>query len=185
VPAASFFIARPVVPAKKTLPAADKGCVRRKPARWAGKERDLVKKRLYAVAIGICLLMPVAGFCGGDLDVFVSDLNAEARVDLGAFKARVAATFGVPMVQVEAVIGDVRTPGDAYMVFRAGQVAGRPPDVVLAEYRANQGKGWGVIAKNLGIKPGSAEFHALKNGWSKEKGGKGRRGKKDKGKGRG
>jgi hypothetical protein len=27
-----------------------------------------------------------------------------------------------------------------------------------------KGQGWGVIAKSLGIKPGSPEFHALKRG---------------------
>jgi hypothetical protein len=55
---------------------------------------------------------------------------------------------------------------------------------------ANKGKGWGVIAKNLGIKPGSAEFHALKRGdlsFTGEPGaGEGQKGQgKGKGKGRG
>ena len=36
-------------------------------------------------------------------------------------------------------------------------------DEVLGEYKENNGKGWGVIAKNLGIKPGSREFHELKD----------------------
>ena len=36
-------------------------------------------------------------------------------------------------------------------------------DEVLREYKENKGKGWGVIAKNLGIKPGSREFHELKD----------------------
>ncbi|MBE0604496.1 MAG: hypothetical protein IH611_12835, partial [Deltaproteobacteria bacterium] len=85
-----------------------------------------MRKSLTALALAMFLLLPAAGYCGGDLDVFVSNLNAEARVDLGAFKARVSTRFGVPMVQVEAVLGSVRTPGDAYMVFRTGQVSGRP-----------------------------------------------------------
>ena len=38
------------------------------------------------------------------------------------------------------------------------------PVRVVTEFREHAGQGWGVIAKNLGIKPGSAEFHALKNG---------------------
>jgi hypothetical protein len=48
---------------------------------------------------------------------------------------------------------------------------------VIEQYRSSKGKGWGVLAKSLGIKPGSKEFHALKNGHdlkdrgeSKEKG---------------
>ena len=36
-------------------------------------------------------------------------------------------------------------------------------DEVLREYKENNGTGWGVIAKNLGIKPGSREFHELKD----------------------
>jgi len=147
-----------------------------------------MRKSLIALVFAMFLLLPAAGYCGGDLDVFISNLNAEARVDLGAFKARVSTRFGVPTVQVEAVLGNVRSPGDAYMVFRTGQVAGRPHEVVLDEYRANGGKGWGVMAKNLGIKPGSAEFHSLKKGWDDGGGsgkGKGKDKKKDKGKGKG
>ena len=50
------------------------------------------------------------------------------------------------------------------MVFQLGQMSRRPPETVLQTYQAHKGKGWGVIAKELGIKPGSREFHALKNG---------------------
>ena len=58
----------------------------------------------------------------------------------------------------------VATPADAFMVFQLGQMAHRPPETVVHTYQRPQGKGWGVIAKELGIKPGSREFHALKNG---------------------
>jgi len=61
-------------------------------------------------------------------------------------------------------MASVKTPGDAYMCFRVGQVASKPVEVVTNEYQTNKGKGWGVIAKNLGIKPGSKEFHELKKG---------------------
>jgi len=59
-------------------------------------------------------------------------------------------------------MANVKTPGDAYMCFRVGQLASKPVEVVTKEYQGNKGKGWGVIAKNLGIKPGSKEFHELK-----------------------
>src|SRR3546814_19499812 len=35
---------------------------------------------------------------------------------------------------------------------------------VVHEYDRHPGQGWGVVAKRLGIKPGSAAFHALKRG---------------------
>ena len=38
------------------------------------------------------------------------------------------------------------------------------PEAIVETYQTNRTKGWGVIAKELGIKPGSAEFHALKSG---------------------
>jgi hypothetical protein len=63
-----------------------------------------------------------------------------------------------------------------------GEVARQPQEVVLREYQANKGKGWGVIAKNLGIKPGSREFHELKKGV--DGGGPGKGHGKGKGKGK-
>jgi hypothetical protein len=50
------------------------------------------------------------------------------------------------------------------MVFQLGRMTNRPPDSVLRTYQTDKGRGWGVIAKSLGIKPGSTEFHALKRG---------------------
>ena len=98
------------------------------------------------------------------MDGFINRLNVEAQADLGAFKVRLSNQFGVPVPKVEAVMATVATPGDAYMCFRVGQVASQPVEVVTKEYQAHKGQGWGVIAKNLGIKPGSKEFHDLKKG---------------------
>ncbi len=141
-----------------------------------------MKKHFLLVALAFLLVPPVAGFCG-ELDSFLSNMNVQARVDLPGFHAKLSTTFGVPLPQVEAVVAQVQTPADAYMVFRVGEVAHQPQDVVLREYKAKKGKGWGVIAKDLGIKPGSPEFHALKKGMGDGGSGKGK--DKDKGKGKG
>ena len=59
-------------------------------------------------------------------------------------------------------------------------------DIVLKEYKANKGRGWGVIAKKLGIKPGSKEFHELKKDkFSSDASGVGEGKGKDKGKSKG
>ena len=50
------------------------------------------------------------------------------------------------------------------MTFQLGEVAHKQPEAVLKTYKVSKSKGWGAIAKELGIKPGSAEFHALKRG---------------------
>ena len=117
---------------------------------------------LSAALFTFLMILPVQA--ASDLDVFISNLNVQAQADLGAFKVRLSTQFGVPAARVDAVMASVRTPGDAYMCFRVGEVASRPVEIVTKEYQANKGKGWGVIAKNLGIKPGSKEFHELKKG---------------------
>ena len=120
-------------------------------------------KRL-AIVLLVCGLFCTPAFAGGGLDSFIGSLNVEARADLPGFSARVGAQFGVPLPEVQAVISAVAAPADAFLVFQLGQWSHLPPQEVLPVYKANRGKGWGVIAKSLGIKPGSAEFHALKRG---------------------
>ena len=95
---------------------------------------------------------------------FMHDVNARAKRDMQAFHATVAAQFGVPEVQVRAVFGRVHDAADTFMVFQIGSMTHRPVNEVLPVYESHKGKGWGEIAKELGIKPGSAEFHALKRG---------------------
>jgi len=123
-------------------------------------------KKIFFFLFTICLALFISSptLASSDLDSFIKHLNVEAQADLGAFKVRLSAQFGVPVPKVEAIMVSVETPGDAYMCFRVGQVAAKPVEVVMKEYQANKKKGWGVIAKNLGIKPGSKEFHALKEG---------------------
>ncbi|GFO60485.1 hypothetical protein GMST_28100 [Geomonas silvestris] len=115
-------------------------------------------------AIVVLVLCCASAFAQGGLDSFLKNLNIQARADLNGFSAKVGVQFGVPQAQVQAVIGTVREPADAFMVFQLGQLAHQPADSVVQVYQTNRGKGWGVIAKNLGIKPGSAEFHRLKRG---------------------
>lgn len=119
---------------------------------------------MHRIVLAVLVLVAAPGVASATLDSFLSSVNVQARADLPGFHAKVSAQFGVPVPQVEAVLGMVATPADAFMVFQLGQMAHRPPETVVQTYQAHKGKGWGVIAKELGIKPGSREFHALKNG---------------------
>ena len=95
---------------------------------------------------------------------WMRNFNIRAEADLSDFKARLAARFNIAGVQVEAVLGNSGSPADAYVACALGQMAGKPPEYVAERYRSGKYKGWGALAKGLGIKPGSKEFHALKNG---------------------
>lgn len=97
----------------------------------------------------------------GDLAVRI---NTRFGVDLGPFRAKVNAEFGTGEPKIEAVIRAAGSAGDAYIAFQVGKACNRDPEEVARIYSRDKGKGWGVIAKEMGIKPGSAEFHALKKG---------------------
>jgi len=99
-----------------------------------------------------------------DLDSFRSEINVTAHADIGGFRADLSATFGLSSGEIDGLLEICDSPGDVYIALRVGEVAHVHVDRVVTEYQAHKGQGWGVIAKNLGIKPGSAEFHALKDG---------------------
>ena len=51
------------------------------------------------------------------------------------------------------------------MACSIASIIGRPCRYVVDAYDRDRGQGWGNIAKQMGIKPGSPEFHRLKQGF--------------------
>ncbi len=115
------------------------------------------------LAMGLLLVLVPAAVQAGDFD-WMRDFNVRAEADPSGFRARLSARFHTDDTQINAIIGAVSGAANAYMIFRLGEMCSRPPAYVLERYESARGKGWGVLAKNLGIKPGSKEFHALKRG---------------------
>lgn len=99
----------------------------------------------------------------GDFD-WLKHMSIEAKADASGFKAKLATRFNIGDVKVNAVISDLGNGADAYMVMRLGEISGHDIDYVAEKYKANKSKGWGALAKSLGIKPGSRAFKALKRG---------------------
>jgi len=122
-----------------------------------------LQKILFMVSVVFLLLSSSAIVVAGDFD-WVRDFNIRAEADPSGFRTRLAARFNIGDTQINAVLSNVDKPADAYMVLRLGEMSAKPTDYVIEQYRYGRGKGWGALAKSLGIKPGSKEFHALKNG---------------------
>ena len=112
--------------------------------------------------ISMTLLLVSSAASAGDFD-WIKDFNIKAEADPDGFRARLAARFDLGDVQIKTVLGNIEEPADAYMVLRLGEMSGKPADHVMRTYKSAKGQGWGVLAKSLGIKPGSKEFQALKN----------------------
>jgi hypothetical protein len=122
-----------------------------------------LQKMLFMVSVVFLLLSSAAVVVAGDFD-WIRNFNIRAEADPSGFRTRLAARFKIGDTQINAVLSNVDKPADAYMVLRLGEMSAKPTDYVIEKYRSGKGKGWGALAKSLGIKPGSKEFHALKNG---------------------
>ena len=121
--------------------------------------------KLNRILFGLLMMLLLASSIAtaGDFD-WIKDLNIQAEADPSEFRVRLEARFKIGNVEINTVLSNVEKPADAYMVLRLGEMSKQPMDYVIGQYRSGKGKGWGVLAKSLGIKPGSREFHALKDG---------------------
>ncbi len=122
-----------------------------------------MKVRRILFMIFMIMLLVSSAALAGDFD-WLQNLNIRAEADPSGFRAQLATRFRIGNAEINTVISNVEKPADAYMVLRLGEMSHQPTDYVIKQYRTGKGQGWGVLAKNLGIKPGSKEFHALKRG---------------------
>jgi hypothetical protein len=123
----------------------------------------------------------------GDLEIdnMLTSIHNQALKDITAFHNNVVSTFNIVGSKVDAAL-KILAPGDVYMAAQLSVSANKPFDEVVKTYSANKSKGWGAMAKEMGIKPGSPEFHAMKKSM-KSKGNSGNKGnsKGNAGKGKG
>jgi hypothetical protein len=108
-------------------------------------------------------LLGVLPLSAADFDWMVN-LNLRSDSDPIRYRSDLLSRFRTPETQLSVILKSVGSPADAYMVLRLSELSGRSPDYVLQEYHKHHKQGWGVMAQNLGIKPGSSEFKALKGG---------------------
>ncbi len=116
-------------------------------------------------------------FKTGDIhfDTNLNEINARASLDFGAFKTDLCINYDITEKKIDYMHGSLSMePGDIYLALEISKVSKTPIDRVINTYRSHKEKGWGNIAKELGIKPGSAEFHQLKNNSKKNNRNKGK-----------
>ncbi len=117
----------------------------------------------------------------GGLDNELTEINRKAKQDLNRFKEDIKNTFGINRERVEKIMNTYKMePADVIMASRIAKIIKKEPEVVSESFSKNREKGWGAIAKELGIKPGSAEFHELKNAGKNKGNSNGKGNSKDK-----
>lgn len=127
-------------------------------------------KKLLAASAGLVVVVGLAhgfdpSFGTGDpkLDSTLEQLDIAARADRDGFVRRLGSMHSVPEQEIRQAMDTYRFGGaDMFMVSALAREAHRPIDSVAQEFKQNPGKGWGVMAQDLGIEPGSSEFHRMK-----------------------
>jgi len=104
---------------------------------------------------------------------FDSDLNvinAYAISDIGSFKAEMSLSYNLTERNFDYMHGSLHMePGEIYLAVEISKIGKISLDNVISIYQTDKSKGWGYIAKQAGIKPGSAEFQQLKNNANSKK----------------
>jgi uncharacterized membrane protein YgcG len=100
------------------------------------------------------------------MDTTLGDMNRYGSRYRDPFIDEMVRYHGAPRDLVTDLLVNRRwAPGDVYMACNIAAIIGRPCRYVVEQYERDHGNGWGNIAKRMGIKPGSPEFHRLKNGF--------------------
>jgi hypothetical protein len=133
---------------------------------------------VLAFALALAAGAQTLSFGLGDsgLETSLNSIGASAKVDLPGFSAELSLQWGLPQAQVEVTLAQGFQPAEVYLAAALASLSGKPMAVVVDSYKRNKSKGWGFVAKELGIKPGSKAFKDLKDksAGSAEKGKKGK-----------
>ena len=105
------------------------------------------------------------------IDSELGYMNDYGRDNRDYFTDDVVNNFGAPRYLVNDLLTTRHwQPGDVYYACALAYQLHRPCGDVVKQYDSNRGQGWGVVAQRMGIKPGSAQFHALKGQVGKSNG---------------
>ncbi|WP_157515076.1 hypothetical protein [Gaetbulibacter saemankumensis] len=104
------------------------------------------------------------------LDADLNTINRDARTDINLFMRDLSLSYNVSEGKLNYMYANLKMiPGDMYLSLEFSREARVSLDRVINVYKTHKSKGWGFIAKELGIKPGSPAFHRLKNNASNKK----------------
>ncbi len=120
-------------------------------------------------AVGGAVQAQTLGYNVRTGDVWVDNRLGEIN-DYGTryrdpFINELSTNYGAPRPYVTELLTVRRwAPADVYYACAIAHALHRPCAEIVSEYDRNPGQGWGVMAKRMGIKPGSKAFHELKRG---------------------
>jgi hypothetical protein len=122
---------------------------------------------ILLLIVGVTSTINYAQYNTGDsqLNLSLAKIDDDAKLSFSAFKADISLSYNVSESKIDSwSVKFGMKAGDIYMALEIAKLTKKQIEEVIKVYQSNKTKGWGAMAKQLGIKPGSPEFHALKNG---------------------
>lgn len=116
------------------------------------------------IASFMLIMISTVMFAQADYSLFARDIrsysdNYSDDQVMGLYENH----YGVPRNTLIQLFGGFGYDwGNVVLGLEISNFLGLPIGDVLIDYRDNNGNGWGAMAKRYGIKPGSAEFHRMK-----------------------
>ena len=126
-----------------------------------------MKRKIVAFA-GILALALVAGqnlFAQtdkADLEDEITQVNQAGGQDLTALLTRLSIQYSVELTVLQDLSAQGYEPGQLWLALEIRSASDKTLADALILVGETEGYGWGVLAQALGVKPGSAEFFALK-----------------------
>jgi hypothetical protein len=104
-----------------------------------------------------------------EMDSYLAEINDKAESDYDSFRDELSESSNVTAEEIDRYVKEENMePADIYYASVLSSATDMPVSEVVDLY--SEKKGWGAVAKELGIKPGSEEFHELKANTIKETG---------------
>jgi len=121
-------------------------------------------KVFFPVIVAFFLLSGTSILFGADdFSPYLKQISAQTSASKDNFAAELSAEFGVPIPKINEMRAKFgMNNGDIYFALELGKQTKKPVDEIIDQYQKNRSRGWGYIAREMGIKPGSPAFKALK-----------------------
>jgi hypothetical protein len=104
-----------------------------------------------------------------EMDSYLSEINDKAASDYDSFREELSESSEITAEEIDRYVKEENMePADVYYASVLSSATDKPVSEVVELY--SEKKGWGAVAKELGIKPGSEAFHELKANTIKETG---------------
>ena len=96
-----------------------------------------------------------------ETDSYLKEIDEYAKSDINSFRNDLSEKFGATKEEMDRyLVQEKIPPSDVYYGYVLSSTTKQPVTSVMKMH--SEKKGWGSVAQELGIKPGSEEFHALK-----------------------